>query len=98
MAVFHWLGGHSANFADALNWNPQQEPGAGDDALIDLAGTFTVQANGAFTVNRLALASASASTCSAASPTAPRSSASMLAARPMPARSSRSSRPPTGST
>jgi hypothetical protein len=44
MAVFHWLGGHSANFADALNWNPQQEPGAGDDALIDLAGTFTVPA------------------------------------------------------
>ena len=57
MAVFHWLGGHSANFADALNWNPQQEPGAGDDALIDLAGTFSVLANGAFTVNRLALAS-----------------------------------------
>ncbi len=56
MAIFHWVGGHGNSFANALNWNPQQQPSAGDDALIDLTGAFTVQAAGSFGVNRLALA------------------------------------------
>jgi len=46
MTAFTWVGGSSANWADPANWTPAGYPSAaGDTALIDAAGTYTVTVN-----------------------------------------------------
>ncbi|MDB5394773.1 MAG: uncharacterized protein JWM91_2279 [Rhodospirillales bacterium] len=43
MTTFTWVGGSSTNWADPANWTPTGYPSAaGDTALIDNAGTYTV--------------------------------------------------------
>src|SRR5947208_796194 len=50
-----WIGGVDNNFGTAGNWSTGFVPGAGDDACIDGAGTYTVIANGSFSVHSLTL-------------------------------------------
>lgn len=42
MTTIHWTSGISGQFGTAADWNPSQIPHAGDDVLIDAAGTYTV--------------------------------------------------------
>lgn len=47
--LIQWHHG-SGDFATAANWNPADVPGAGDDAEIDAAGTYTVTSSASETV------------------------------------------------
>ena len=41
-SVISWNNAAGGNWSNALNWPPDQVPGALDDALITVAGTYTV--------------------------------------------------------
>lgn len=42
MTVLNWIGGHSSNFKDALNWSPQQAPGSTSDVVIAPAALTSI--------------------------------------------------------
>ncbi len=58
-ATITWNNAAGGNWGTAANWSPAQVPGSGDDAVIDLAGTYTVTVNVAASVSTLTLGGAS---------------------------------------
>src|SRR4051794_35469978 len=46
-----WTNQAGGNWATAANWNPNQVPGASDNAYITTGGTYTVTVNAATSVN-----------------------------------------------
>ncbi len=56
-AVKTWDGGAGTQlWSDAANWSPDGVPGAGDDAVIDVAGSITVTINAPVSVSSLTCA------------------------------------------
>jgi hypothetical protein len=53
--VFHWIAGNG-DWSTTVDWNPSGTPGAGDDAIIDAAGTYTVTSVATRTVNSVSTA------------------------------------------
>ncbi len=58
-ATITWNNAAGGNWNTAANWSPAQVPGAADDAVIALAGTYTVTLDVNPSVNSLALGGAS---------------------------------------
>jgi len=54
-----WTNVAGGNFNTALNWSPNQTPGAGDNAFITNNGTYTVTLNADASVNALAVGGSS---------------------------------------
>jgi len=50
-----WTNTSGGNWSDASSWNPNQVPGAGDDAAITNGGAYVVTLDAFVTVNSLAL-------------------------------------------
>jgi len=57
--MISWNNASGGNWGTPGNWNPAQVPGASDDAVITLAGTYTVTLDVAGTLNSLTLGGAS---------------------------------------
>ena len=55
MATIHWASGASGDFSAASDWTGGEVPGTSDNAVIDLAGTYTVTLSSAEAVNSLTL-------------------------------------------
>jgi hypothetical protein len=53
MATIHWKAGVNGSFNDAPNWNPGVVPGATDDAVITVAGSYLVTETGNNTIHKL---------------------------------------------
>jgi hypothetical protein len=54
-----WASPVSGNWSVAGNWSPAQVPGAADDVMITVAGTYTVTVDAGDTINSLTLGGAS---------------------------------------
>jgi len=53
LAPFHWINSKGGDFAGESSWSTNQVPGAGDDAVIDARGTYTVTSSIDKTINSL---------------------------------------------
>jgi fibronectin-binding autotransporter adhesin len=53
MSILNWIGGHSANFLDKLNWSPQQTPNSTSDCLVNPTSPTAISVANA-TINSLA--------------------------------------------
>jgi hypothetical protein len=49
----HWVASGGGAFGNGSNWIPAGVPSAGEDIYIDLAGTYTVQTDGSYSINSL---------------------------------------------
>jgi hypothetical protein len=52
MSVLNWIGGHSLNFLDKLNWSPHQTPNSTSDCQVNPASATSISAANA-TINSL---------------------------------------------
>ncbi|MBI5711032.1 MAG: hypothetical protein HZC42_12145 [Candidatus Eisenbacteria bacterium] len=66
-ATIEWNNAAGGNWSAASNWTPPSVPGAGDDVLITLAGTYTVTLDVDATINWLSLGGAGGTQTLAAS-------------------------------
>jgi hypothetical protein len=57
MATISWIGGTGSSFNTAADWSTDTVPGVGDTALINLAGSYTVNSNQSNTIASLAIIS-----------------------------------------
>jgi hypothetical protein len=53
MSILNWIGGHSANFLDRLNWSPRQTPNSTSDCLVNPTSPTAIAVANA-TINSLA--------------------------------------------
>ena len=60
MTAISWASGASGDWSLNTNWNPQNEPGSGDDATIGVGGSYTVTLTTAVTVGSITLSDANA--------------------------------------
>jgi hypothetical protein len=59
MTTIHWIG-QFGNWTTTSDWNPNQIPGATDDAVIDASGSYTVSISTPITVNSITVNDTSA--------------------------------------
>ena len=52
MSILNWIGGHSLNFLDKLNWSPQQTPNSTSDCQVNPASPTSISVANA-TINSL---------------------------------------------
>ena len=52
MSILNWIGGHSLNFLDKLNWNPQITPNSTSDCQVNLSSPASITVANA-TINSL---------------------------------------------
>jgi hypothetical protein len=52
MSILNWIGGHSLNFLDKLNWSPQQTPDSTSDCQVNAASPTSISVANA-TINSL---------------------------------------------
>jgi hypothetical protein len=52
MSILNWIGGHSLNFLDKLNWSPHQTPNSGSDCQVNPSSATTISLANA-TINSL---------------------------------------------
>jgi len=55
MTTFTWKSGVSSDWSTSADWSPAGPPGAGDTALIDVAGTYTITISTAEPANAVTL-------------------------------------------
>jgi hypothetical protein len=53
MSILQWIGGHSLNFLDKFNWNPQLTPSATSDCKVNPSSLTSISVANA-TINSLA--------------------------------------------
>ena len=69
MQAIHWINSVGGDFTDAADWSGGVVPGAGDNAVIDAAGQYTVTLSSAETVGSLTLDDSGPPSCSATAAT-----------------------------
>ena len=52
MSILNWIGGHSLNFLDKLNWSPHQTPNSTSDCQVNPASPTSISVANA-TINSL---------------------------------------------
>jgi hypothetical protein len=53
MSILNWIGGHSLNFLDKLNWTPRQTPNSTSDCQVNPASATSISVANDATINSL---------------------------------------------